>query len=95
MPNIELYGLGLVSEAEAQGWRTTVFRLFEDAPYVDEVMVSVTSGFVLDRHGNSHPFIRLWSTPEKYLDDVKRRLEILPLDLEEPSRLIAFREAKL
>ena len=84
MPNIEIHGLSLQEWNEL---RKKIFKLFEDKPYVDEMVVTVFQDAVFDKRGSSRPFIRLVNSSQEFSDEMRAEeileaLKTLNIDIE-------------
>lgn len=79
MPNIEIHGF---PQKEAEDLKDKVFELFEDRPYVDEMVVTIYPTVVKDKHGNDQPFIRLANSHRLLSQDLLERLRTLGMDIE-------------
>lgn len=87
MPNLELHGFDTISPV----LRAKIRGLFEDAPYYKEIVLSYQGSYVVNLHDyQKAPFIRVWATSQKEVDDIVRRLDPLDIDIELPPLLDKF-----
>lgn len=88
MPNIEIHGF--LDFNEARKLRQTVFALFKDEPFVDDMVVEIYPTDVGDRHDKSQPFFRLTNSREEHSEKILNTLYTLGLDIEYPPKLKKF-----
>ena len=87
MPNLEFHGFDTISPL----LRAKIKSLFEDAPYFKEMVLSYQGSYVVNLHDyKKAPFIRVWATNQKEVDDVIKRLDPLDIDIELPPLLDKF-----
>ena len=80
MPNIEIHGL---ASAEAGAMEIKIRKLFQDAPYSREIVITTIPSTVVDLQGRSQPFFRLYVTLEdNYVQEVIDCLARLGVDME-------------
>ena len=81
MPNIEVHGFGRGKEGEQM--RENIFWLFDDKPYVDEMVVTLFSTNVRDKNKKAQPFFRLVNSCQEHSEEIIRMLqEQFGLDVE-------------
>ena len=87
MPNLEFHGFDTIAPL----LRAKIRGLFEGAPYYKEVILSYQGSYVVNLHDyQKAPFIRIWATSQKEVDDIIRRLDPLDIDIKLPPLLDRF-----
>src|SRR3989338_7012728 len=84
MPNLEFHGFDTISPT----LRAKINDLFKDAEYYKEIVLSYQGSYVVYLHDyQKAPFIRIWATKEKEVDDIVRRLDPLDINIQLPPLL--------
>jgi len=79
MPNVEIHGLYLT---EAEDLRGRIFGLFQDKPYVEEMVVTIHPTAVKDVHGDDQPYLRLANSDQSHTEEILGRLRTLGIGIE-------------
>jgi len=77
MPNIELHGF-----SAPETMITSIFDLFKDRGYVDEMVVTICRDTVVDRSGKTQPFFRLANSCQEHTSEIIEKLRTLHFDIE-------------
>lgn len=79
MPNIEIHGLAI---NRARDLRFEIFSVFNNEPYVKEMVVTIFPTQVLDMNGETQPFLRLVNDCQKNTKRIIGKLKKFGLDIE-------------
>lgn len=77
MPNIEIHGVD-----KPRSLALKIFEIFQDRPYVDEMVVTIHSTEIINKKCESQPFIRLVNSHQEYSEEIIERLRSLKIDIE-------------
>ncbi len=77
MPNIEIHGV-----LDPDRMEDSIFKLFEDEKYADDMVVSIHDTKVVDRHGNGQPYLRLVNSCQDHTPAIIEKLKTLNIDIE-------------
>lgn len=89
MPNIEIHGLSLEGEGSANKLMHEIFFAFRNAPYVNEMVVTVYDDFVYLHSGRRVPFIRVVNSCQEHTQEIIETLKHFGIDIEH-AKLEAF-----
>lgn len=80
VPNIEIHG---ISHVGALTLTHRIHNLFKDRRYADDVVVTINSTQVFDRHMTGQPFLRLITTnSDQESAEIIELLQTLEMDIE-------------
>lgn len=79
MPNVEIHGLGKGEVAIALVRK--IYGLFEGEPYAKAMVVSVYDDLVVDREGETQPFLRLVNSHHRHTKKILGKLRQIDMDL--------------
>ena len=79
MPNIEIHGL---PGKEGDELSRKIFELFKHEIYIDEMVVTIFQDRVVDKKSSSQPFIRVVTTPHRYIGAILGGLRRFHVDIE-------------
>jgi len=77
MPNIEIHGRKDDEEYLLVTTRRSVFHLFKDNPFIEDIVVTVVRDEAEDIHRTSKPYFRVFSNDSEELKYVSNRLAVL------------------
>ena len=78
MPNIEIHGVD-----KPRNLALKIFEIFQDRPYVDEMVVTIHSTEVINKKCEPQPFLRLVNSHREYSQEIIEKLRTLNIDIEE------------